>query len=216
MAHSAQAQVAEAPQAKSSYLGLGLTSLSGYYTGPNESADDIAFAPTALGSLGLSPAVAVRGSVAYRRNRVDRDESSATQRFVQHQTTNNVVVPVLLQVTLNPAASRFHAALIGGLTFWHINQQGQQTYYYYYPSQPATAVPQNLDQQRLDTFLTGGLNASYQLTPQWVALADLTINGRIGGEKKMYYEYLPSAGLMIGAGYKFGQSQVAPRAAANR
>ena len=122
---TAQAQVAEAPQVKSSYIGLGLTSLSGYYTGTNESATGISFAPTVLGSLGLSRTVALRASVAYQRNRVNRDESSFTQRFVQHWTTSTVVVPVLLQFTLNPAAPRFHAALVGGFTFWNTNQQGQ-------------------------------------------------------------------------------------------
>jgi hypothetical protein len=197
----AQAQVAGVARPQPSYLGLGVTGLSGYYTGPNESATGLAFAPTMIGSLRLSPVLALRGSVAYQRERMDRDESSSTQRFVRHQTTRNVVVPLLLQATLNPATPRFHAALAGGLTFWHVKREGEQTYYYTYPNQPEMVVSQNLDVKRLDTFVTGGLHLSYQFTRHVVALAEGTISGRIGGEKTKYYEYLPSTGILIGAGY---------------
>lgn len=205
-AHWAQAQVAQTRSATSGYVGVGLLSLSGYYTGINESASGISFAPLVLGGLNLGPRVVVRGGASHQSRTIDRDESSSQQRFVQHKTTKNLVVPVALQVQLNSAASRFRVAVLGGLTFWHIDLVNDFTYYYYYPNRPEAVVPTKEKEKRLDTLLTGGANVSYQFTPHWMALADVTIHGRIGGQKKIYYEYLPSAGVTLGIGYCLGKA----------
>jgi len=205
LAHRAPAQVTETPRASVSYLGPGLARVSGFYSGSSKGESGITFAPAVLGCGAMTPSVAFRWGVAYGRNLVhwDYPSNNNTQRTVGQTTTGNVVVPVLLQLTLNPAAPRFHTALLGGLTFWYINQRGQQTDYYHAPSGSATAVRRKLDREHLYTFLTGGVNASYQLTPRWVALADLTLNFRLG-EKTQYYEAVPSGGMQLGAGYCWG------------
>ena len=206
MAPCVQAQVAEVPRARASFLGLGMTSMTGFYSDSNEGEASIAYAPTVLGCWAMSPSLALRGGVAYRRNQTNRESGNATQRRVRQTTTGNVVVPALLQLTLNPEAPRFHTALFGGLTFWHINQRGQQTDYYYDPSRPVTEWQQKLNRKHLYTFLTGGFNASYQLAPRWVVLTDLTVNFRLG-EKTEYYEYFPSVGMQLGAGYCWGTAR---------
>ncbi|GAA3930655.1 hypothetical protein GCM10022406_14980 [Hymenobacter algoricola] len=177
--------------------------MSGYYIGANTSVDGIRFAPTLHATYDLSPRVALRGSVAYQRSRQDREESSAGQQFVQHKVVHSTVVPLQLQVALNPA-QKFRAALLGGLTLRYSDINDRQTYYYS-SGLPSTSSQDQVE-QRLDVFLAGGLGCRYQATPRWSALADGTVGLRLGS-KTVYYELLPSAMLLVGVGYSLGRPE---------
>jgi hypothetical protein len=175
--------------------------MSGYYIGTNAAVDDISWAPTLHARYAWSPRLAVRSSVAYQRRQVDRDESGPGQRFVKHKVIHSTLVPLLLEVTLNPAAPKFHVGLLGGLTLRYSDINDQETYFY---SGTTNTSAQNRVEKRLDTFLGGGLSLRYQATPRWAVVADGTLGARLGG-KTQYYEWLPSATLLVGVGYGLGK-----------
>ncbi|RAK70482.1 outer membrane beta-barrel protein [Hymenobacter edaphi] len=202
---AARAQTAAPPADRPWLIGLGLTSMSGYYIGTNESLDGVRLAPGLHARLALSSRLALQSGVAYQKKTTDRDESSTAQRYVQHKVLRSTVVPVLLRVALGQPRHKVQVALLGGLAFRHSDLVDQETYYY--PGAAGGTFQSNQLENRLDVFLAVGAGLRYQATPRWAALADVTLNPRLGGERTQYYELLPTGLLAVGVGYSLGAAR---------